>query len=112
MKLLSIGLVAGLYAGALMAQAPAVPCVGKLTEGHLEKLLSSGVSQARVEQFVRTCGIGFELTPAAERRVRRRGGGGGVWGRWGRGVWRKCCEAGSRKPGWSSSSGRVGSGLR
>jgi formylglycine-generating enzyme required for sulfatase activity len=73
MKLLSILFVAWLFATALMAQTQPVNCAGKLNERQVEKLLTSGVSQARVEQFVRTCGIDFELTPAVVGRMRQAG---------------------------------------
>jgi sulfatase modifying factor 1 len=69
MRLLAVVLLAG----AGLAQTPPVQCAGKLSESQVEKLLSAGVSQARVGQFVRTCGIGFEVTPAAAARLRRAG---------------------------------------
>jgi dipeptidyl aminopeptidase/acylaminoacyl peptidase len=79
-RLLSIVFVAGLFATALMAQTSPVNCAGKLSESQVEKLLSAGVSQTRVEQFVRTCGIGFEVTPAAAARLRRVGAGSALIG--------------------------------
>jgi formylglycine-generating enzyme required for sulfatase activity len=73
MRRLSIVFVAGFLAGAVIAQAPPVNCKGKLSETWVENALSSTVPQWRVEQFVRTCGIGFEVTPAAAARLRRAG---------------------------------------
>jgi formylglycine-generating enzyme required for sulfatase activity len=81
MRPLSIVFVAGLFATALVAQTPPVNCAGKLSESQVEKLLSSGVSEARVEQqFVRRCGIAFEVTPAAAARLRRAGASEGLIG--------------------------------
>jgi formylglycine-generating enzyme required for sulfatase activity len=73
MRRLSMVFVTGLVATALRAQTPQVNCGGKLSERDVEKLLTGGVSQTRVEQFVRTCGIGFEVTPTAAERLRRAG---------------------------------------
>jgi formylglycine-generating enzyme required for sulfatase activity len=72
--------IAGTFASALMAQAPPVQCTGKLSESQVEKLLSAGVSQGRVEQYVRTCGIAFEVTWRAAARLQRAGASGALIG--------------------------------
>src|ERR1017187_132068 len=73
MRFLTIVAAAGAYASALTAQTPQVNCAKKLSESRVEFLLSNGVSQGRVERFVRTCGIGFEVTPATAAQLRRAG---------------------------------------
>jgi len=69
-----------LAVGAVLAQAQAVNCAGKLSESKVEALLSGGVAQPRVEQIVRSCGIAFEVTPAVASRLRRAGAGNGLIG--------------------------------
>ena len=46
-------------AGVGLAQTTPVTCAGKLSESQVEKLLAAGVSQGRVDQFVRTAGSGL-----------------------------------------------------
>ena len=79
-----IGQVKALYQVALAAilavstpvrgqsQAP-VSCPGVLSEQQLTTVLTSKVEEPRVLQSIRQCGIGFEVTVWAERRLRKAG---------------------------------------
>jgi len=61
-----------LWAGSLRAQSP-VRCRGPLSEEQLVDLIRSHVPEARLELFVRTCGIGFQVDGAAAARLREAG---------------------------------------
>src|SRR5207302_639000 len=56
MRLRAVVLAVGALAGAVLAQAQAVNCTGKLSVSKVETLLSGGVAQSRAEQIVRSCG--------------------------------------------------------
>ena len=58
-----------LWAGSLRAQSP-VPCRRPLSEEQLVDLIRSHVPEARLELFVRTCGISFQVDGAAAARLR------------------------------------------
>jgi hypothetical protein len=49
-------------------QAP-VSCKAPLTEEQLSRLLSSGVADARVQEFVSQCGVDFEITGQTESQL-------------------------------------------
>jgi formylglycine-generating enzyme required for sulfatase activity len=55
-----------------LSQAPAI-CPGILSEQQLTTLLTGKVLEPRVLQFIRQCGIGFELTDWVETRLRKAG---------------------------------------
>ena len=55
-----------------LSQAP-VSCPGVLSEQQLTTVLTGKVLEPRVLQFIRQCGIGFEVTAWAERRLRKAG---------------------------------------
>ena len=53
-----------------LAQTP-VTCHGVLSEQQLTTLVTERLPDPRVHQFIKQCGIGFELTDWAERRSLR-----------------------------------------
>jgi formylglycine-generating enzyme required for sulfatase activity len=55
-----------------LSQAP-VGCPGLLSEQQLTTLLTGKVLEPRVLQFIKQCGIGFEVTAPAESRLRKAG---------------------------------------
>jgi formylglycine-generating enzyme required for sulfatase activity len=61
-----------LWAGFLRAQSP-VRCRGPLSEERLVDLIQSHVPEARIELFITTCGISFEVDGAAAARLRAAG---------------------------------------
>ncbi len=88
-----------LWVSSLAAQKP-VRCPGSpadpgpLTEQHLTTLLTGGVGTARLQEWVRSCGLAFGVTEESVRRLRAAGapgafvafllppGGGHVGDRW------------------------------
>ena len=50
-----------------------VPCVGPLNESAFTTLLQGGVSEARLQQWVTTCGVSFKMSPDMESRLRAAG---------------------------------------
>lgn len=58
--------------GLLYAQ-PAVRCRGPLSRDQLVDLIQSHVPEARVELYVKTCGISFQMTSASTYRLRAAG---------------------------------------
>ena len=48
-------------------------CKGPLSEPQIIKLAAGGVPEARVIQFVNTCGVGFQLTQDSEERLKAAG---------------------------------------
>src|SRR5262245_51503221 len=55
-----------------ISQAP-VSCPGGLSEQQLTTLLNGKVLEPRVLQFIKQCGIGFQVTAASESRLRKAG---------------------------------------
>jgi formylglycine-generating enzyme required for sulfatase activity len=55
-----------------LSQTPA-SCPGVLSEQQLTTLSTGKVPEPRLVQFIKQCGIGFEVTDLAERRLRKAG---------------------------------------
>lgn len=59
-------------AGVAAAQSP-VRCAGPLSEQQVTSLITGRVAQARITQFITTCGVGFHVSSASEARLKRAG---------------------------------------
>ena len=58
--------------GSGLSQAP-VRCTGVLSEQQLTTMLTAKTQEPLVLQFIKQCGIGFEVTALAESRLRKAG---------------------------------------
>jgi hypothetical protein len=61
------------YLSASQTQVP-ITCRGPLTEEQLTRLLTSGVADRRVQEFVSQCGADFEMTDETEQRLQKKAG--------------------------------------
>ena len=66
-------LIVGLFdLAAAQLQAP-IACKGPLSEAQLSRLVTSGVADARIQEFLQQCGVDFESTEAIDERLKRAG---------------------------------------
>src|ERR1700724_1218290 len=55
------------------AQQAPITCNGLLSKEQVRQLLTAGVADVRVREFVSKCGVDFPLTPTTENRLRKAG---------------------------------------
>ena len=66
------------HVNCLSAQQLPVPCKRPLTEDQLNRLLTSGVADVRIQALVSQCGIDFQVTSDVDQRLRTAGASGAV----------------------------------